>query len=240
METWTSSGGGFLVCCGTLESDWDRVLEIKRDYDSVIPSFGVHPWHAETLSDNWEKRLESYLQLIPAGIGEIGLDFTDTSPSQEVQESVFRIQLTMAKGLGLPVSIHIRKAWESFIRILKELGPLPGGGLIHSFSGSADMVPLFERYNLHISFSGSLTNPSNKKVHKALQAVSFNRILLETDSPDLLPRSCPCSGDRINTPENLTVIAHAAADILKKTPQDLVQQTLDNGIKLFGSIITRV
>jgi len=240
METWKSSGGGFLVCCGTLESDWDRVLEIKRDYDAVIPSFGVHPWHVETLSDSWEKRLESYLQLIPAGIGEIGLDFTDRSPSQEVQESVFRIQLAMAKGLGLPVSIHIRKAWESFIGILKELGPLPGGGLIHSFSGSADMVPLFERYNLYISFSGSLTNPSSKKVHRALQAVSFNRILLETDSPDLLPKSCSCSVDGVNTPENLIAIAHAAAGILKKTPQDIVQQTLDNGIELFGSIITHV
>jgi len=240
METWTSSGGGFLVCCGTLESDWERVLEIKRDYDTVIPSFGVHPWHVETLSNNWEKRLESYLHLTPAAIGEIGLDFTDTFPNRKIQESVFMIQLAMAKDLGLPVSIHIRKAWDSFIGILKELGPLPSGGLIHSFSGSADMVPIFERYNLYISFSGSLTNPSSKKVHKALQAVSFNRILLETDSPDLLPRSCLFAGDRVNTPENLIIIAHAAADILNKPTQELVQQTLDNGIELFGSIITRV
>jgi len=102
------------------------------------------------------------------------------------------------------------------------------------------MVPLFERYNLYISFSGSLTNPSSKKVQKALQAVSFNRILLETDSPDLLPRLSSPSSTSVNTPENLIVIAHAAAGILKKPAIELLHQTLDNGIELFGSIITRV
>ena len=175
---------------------------------------------------------------MPSGIGEIGLDFTDPFADRSRQEAVFLSQLNLANQLGRPVSIHIRRAWDRFINILKKTAFLPHGGLIHSFSGSADMVPLFERYNLFISFSGSITNPGNKKVAKALGAVSFDRLLIETDSPDLLPKILAKGPDEINTPDNLMVVAQAAADILNRPVQDLVDQTFENGMRLFEPIIT--
>ena len=237
LRTWNNSGGGFLVSCGTQETDWEDLIAIAGKADTVLPCFGVHPWYVETLSPSWAETLGHYFRRIPSGIGEIGLDFTTAAPDRQLQEDVFITQLVMAQDLGLPVSIHIRKAWDSFIRILKQIGPLAGGGLIHSFSGSGDMVPLFERHNLYISFSGAVTNPHNKKVGKALKAVSPDRLLIETDSPDLLPRlPVPCE-DKINTPANLLIIANAGANILKIPIKTLVQKTFDNGTRLFTPLI---
>ncbi len=237
IQTWNSSGGGFLVSCGTQEADWEDLIAIAGKADTVLPCFGVHPWYVNTLSSGWEETLGHCLGRIPSGVGEIGLDFTTDAPDRQLQEAVFITQLTMAQALRLPVSIHIRKAWDSFIRILKQVGPLAGGGLIHSFSGSGDMVPLFERHNLYISFSGAVTNPHNKKAGKALKAVSPDRLLMETDSPDLLPRLPVPAKDKINTPANLLVIAEASANILKIPTKSLVQQTFDNGTRLFNQLI---
>lgn len=238
LERWDRMGKGYLACCATDESDWPKVAAIARDHPRVLANFGVHPWQVNTLTDKWAKHLKGWLCRMPSGIGEIGLDFTDPSVDRSGQEAVFLLQLDLANQLGRPVSIHIRRAWDRFIHILKNAAPLSHGGLIHSYSGSADMVPLFERHNLYISFSGSITNPRNKKAAKALEAVSFNRLLIETDSPDLMPRIPGKGPEEINTPDNLVVVAQAAADILNRPVQDLVDQTFENGMRLFEPIIT--
>lgn len=241
FEAWdfdsrNSTQQGYLACCGTNESDWEKVATMAQRHHVIIPNFGVHPWQVNTLSDTWEQTLEAYLYKIPSGIGEIGLDFTDPLSNRHLQEQVFIKQLDLANKLGLPVSIHIRRAWDIFIRILKRLGPLPHGGLIHSYSGSCDMIPVFEGYNLFISFSGSITNPGNKKVARALKRVSFDRVLIETDSPDIMPRlPVPCR-EKINTPNNLIIIAEAAAKILTMPTLELACQTFENATRLFAPI----
>ena len=163
LEKWSQSNRGYLACCGTDESDWERVAAIAWNNPQVIANFGVHPWQVMNLTDKWEETLEGWLNRMPSGVGEIGLDFIDPSSDRDRQAEVFLAQLDLANQLARPVSIHILKAWGSFIKILKKMAPLPHGGLIHSYSGAADMVPFFERYNLFISFSGAITNPRNKK-----------------------------------------------------------------------------
>lgn len=190
MDRWNKIQGGTIVCCGTKEDDWQRVINIAGRYDTVLPCIGLHPWFVNTVSDQWASTLEHYLdQCGNIGcIGEIGLDFIIKGVNPSHQEKIFKTQMAMARERKIPVSIHVRKGWGSFIGILKQMGPLPEGGVIHSYSGSADMVELFEKYGLYISFSGSVTNPHNKKVRNALTAVSPERLLIETDSPAILPR----------------------------------------------------
>lgn len=187
IRQWVSIGGKTLVCCATSELDWQNVLELSHRLEPLLPNFGIHPWHAGDVSGDWESGLEKFIARGGAGIGEIGLDFTVDNPNRVVQESVFLRQMEMAADLRLPVSVHIRKAWDVFFHVLKRMGTLCPGGLIHSYSGSADMVPQLEQYGFYISFSGSVTNPSNKKIKKALKAVSDHRVLIETDSPDMMP-----------------------------------------------------
>jgi TatD DNase family protein len=79
------------------------------------------------------------------------------------QMAVFEHHLMLAREMGWPVNIHIRKAWYAFVRIIKKLGKFKMPGLIHSYSGPADLIPIFEAHNLYLSFSGSVTRPGAKK-----------------------------------------------------------------------------
>jgi len=73
------------------------------------------------------------------------------------------------------------------------------------------MVPIFEKYGLYISFSGSVTNPNAKRVAKALQKVSKNRFVLETDTPDIYPYLAEPEVSPLNEPKNLPAIAQIAS-----------------------------
>lgn len=191
MSRWQAVGGREIVCCGIHEQDWGKVLEISRSHGKrVLPCIGLHPWFVHKASSRWERTLEGLLDGHPevVGIGEIGLDFVLKKLDRDLQEGVFITQLEMAKAHRLPVSIHVRKAWDRLIQILKKVGPLPAGGLVHAYSGSAEMIPQLEKMGLHISFSGSVTHPGNRKARRALTVVSWDRLLLETDSPAILPR----------------------------------------------------
>ncbi len=237
-----AAGVECMVCCATSEKDWDDVQKLSLKYNSVIPNYGIHPWFVDNLSSNWEKSLVDILKSEAArlennftpGIGEAGLDFAIKKYDRALQEKIFTTQLILAKEMGLPISIHIRKAWDLFIHIMKKIGKLDGGGLIHSYSGSADMIPIFEKYGFYISFSGSITRPGTKKVIKALEIVSENRMLIETDSPDILPNKLPGNrAGKVNKPENLIFIANIASQIRKIPVKEYATQIHNNGVRLF-------
>ncbi|XP_021818745.1 uncharacterized protein LOC110760737 isoform X7 [Prunus avium] len=125
------------------------------------------------------------------GVSEIGLDkgsqgkkvdFTD-------QVNVFRQQLELAKELKRPASIHCVRAFGDLLQIMKSLGPFPAGVILHSYLGSAEMVPEFANLGAYFSFSGFLMSMKVHKAKRMLKMVPSERILLETDAPDALPKS---------------------------------------------------
>ena len=176
-----------MVTCATMEENFPDTADLAEAYHGVLPCFGIHPWFLDTLSPGWVDRLGGWLERVPAGVGETGLDFMARGADRDLQLEVFKAHLALATDLRRPINIHIRKAWDALIHLLKAHGPLPGGGLVHSFSGSADLAVLLARYNISVSFSGSVTRPNTKKKIRALRAASLDRILFETDTPDIFP-----------------------------------------------------
>ena len=233
----TDAGIEFMVTCATMEENFDRTALLAETWPGVLPFFGVHPWFIDSLSSGWKARLEACLSGMPSGVGETGLDFMIKNADRDRQVQVFETQLALAVEMKRPINIHIRKAWEPLIRILKRFGPLKIPGLVHSYSGSADMVPVLEKYGLYISFSGSVTNPNSNKVLKSLAAVSADRIVFETDSPDIPPW---ISGERIsglNEPSNLPGIAGEAARRLETDPGRFIRRAYENSRALFNPVI---
>jgi len=220
-----------IVCCGTSEADWDDVAKVKHKYpDLIVASFGLHPWYLKLRTPDWLKTLKNHLEKIPSAIGEIGLDFVLTDLDEKEQKEVLIQQLALARELKRPVSIHCRRAWDGLLNVLAAHGPLEEGGIIHSYSGSADFAMQLAKYNLSFSFSGSLTFSGNKRAHKALKAVPPDRLLVETDSPDLLPLGV--TGP--NVPANIRMVLSAAAKHLEVSEEKLAQATFDNASKVFG------
>lgn len=202
----SEAGVSRMVCCGTREADWDRVLELARGHAEILPMAGLHPWHVDTAAPGWVARLEAAFDA-GAGAGECGLDFSDGRPPRELQESALRIQLALAIRRDLPVSLHCVKAPERLAAILRETGLPAAGGLVHAFSGAPEVALEFQALGLHLSFGRALTLPGAARARASLAAVREDRILFETDSPDLPPAGV--AGP--NEPANLRLVAEAAA-----------------------------
>jgi len=234
-----NAGLRLMVTCATMEENFPATAELAGAYDSVLPFFGIHPWFLETLTPHWENNLAFWLEKMPSGIGETGLDFMIKGTDRDLQIQVFKIHLALATALNRPMNIHIRKAWDPFIHILKKNGPLRAGGLVHSFSGSADLTRVMERFNLHISFSGSVTRANAKKTVRALNAVSRDRILFETDTPDIFPSfgEPPGRETQLNQPSNLPGILKIAARHRKMRFEELAGWAYTNGLNLFLPIM---
>lgn len=228
------AGVTHMVSCATMEENFETTARLSEEFNSIIPCFGIHPWFIGTRSSNWKEQLETYLTGYPSGIGETGIDFSDRSADREDQISVFNRHLEFARELRRPINVHVRKAWDAFIHIIRKMGRLPAGGIIHSYSGSADMVPLFEKYNWHISFSGSVTRPNARKVVDSLKAVSPDRLLLETDSPDIYPSLPGHDMNGLNEPGNLPGIARIAAQRRGVDMTTLALHAYRNGRTLFN------
>ncbi len=231
----------YMVSCATMEDNFELTAQLSKDYFSILPCFGIHPWFVGSISEQWKQRLEHYLLTIPSGIGETGIDFTDKTCDRDLQIKVFEHHLMLARELERPINIHVRNAWDTFIHILKKTGELKVPGLIHSYSGSADMIPLFEKYGLYISFSGSVTNPRAKKVVNALKMVSCNRFVLETDTPDIYPylpeHLLEPEPSRLNEPRNLPAIAKIASDRIGMEVEEFSNHAYKNSLIVFQSVL---
>ncbi len=221
-----------MMCCGCSENDWDGVLQLSG-IEGLFVSFGLHPWYVRERTARWLDHLQGFLDSVPnAGVGEIGLDHVvEADPAQE---EVFIQQLRLARRLGRPVSIHCRRAFGRTIELLENEGGATQGGLIHSYSGSVELVPVFERLGLYMSFSGAITRSNNGRTRQAIAAVSKNRLLIETDSPDLPPAGA-AAGTR-NEPANLPLVLEAAARLIGLTVRETAALTFDNARRLFGEI----
>lgn len=230
-----NAGIVYAVSCATMEVNFDRTMELAKNHAGVIPCLGIHPWFIDTLSEKWDQNLGSRLSGSGAGVGETGLDFTDKAADRDLQIQVFKAHLSLASDLGLPVNIHIRKAWDALIHILKKNGPLPVPGLIHSYSGSADLISVLGKYNLYFSFSGAITRPSAKKVIKALKAVPPDRILFETDAPDLYPGRA--GAGKLNEPSTIPYIAKIAAGRRNAESRVLAAHAWANGERVFAPLM---
>eukprot|EP00250_Pteridium_aquilinum_P030376 c411_g1_i1 orf=228-1139(-) len=196
LNSATRAGVKWFAVNGTSEDDWDLVKKLGEEYHEIIPCFGLHPWYVENRSDNWFGRLRSMLDAVPtAAVGEAGLDkgTRGREINFAVQVDVLKQQLVLAKELRRPISVHCVRAFGELQDTLKELGPFPDGVILHSFLGSAEMVHPLAKHGAFFSFSGFLTSLSTKKAKKMLQEVPLDRILLETDAPDALPKVDPSS-----------------------------------------------
>jgi TatD DNase family protein len=221
-----------MVCCGCCEDDWPRVETAAIACQEIVPAFGLHPWYAAQRSVLWRSRLIGYLARFPqAGIGEIGLDYMLSAESFAAQEEVFTAQLALALSFGRPVSIHCRRAWKRMMELLRErAGALPRA-MIHSYSGGAGLVAELQEMGFYLSFSGSITYARNRHAHVSINQVAAGRLLIETDSPDIIPAGVAA---RANEPGNLPLVAAAAARLRNAAIEEIGACTSRNAQRLFG------
>ncbi|WP_224983868.1 TatD family hydrolase [Geomonas agri] len=219
---------GFLVP-GVHPAGWQPIQSLCSSQPRICPAYGVHPMHADLVTPSVLATLKTHA-VTACAIGEIGLDYQFPSPPRELQRQAFAAQLQVALEAGLPVLLHCRKAFEDLIAILRESEVSRIGGVMHSFSGSLATAEICLKLGLHISLSGTVTYANARRPLEVAKAVPLERLLLETDAPDLAPE--PYRGS-VNVPAHLLATARRVADIRGIPLDDLARHTFNNAVRLF-------
>ncbi len=223
-----SSVSGIINCGCDLSSSL-KTVELTEKHGFVYGAVGVHPHEAEeTTEENLEKIKELYKKEKIVAVGEIGLDyFYDFSP-RERQIEIFRRQIITANELGLPVIIHDRDAHEDTLNILKELKPK---GVVHCFSGSAEMAKEILKLGLYIGIGGAVTFKNARKPVEVVEMLPLDRLLLETDAPYMTP--VPFRGKRCDS-LHIVYTAEKISEIKNIDAQQLIDTCTENAKRLFN------
>lgn len=203
---------------------------VNRYPDQMFPMMGLHP---TSVDENWRQRLATVEKALREGhyygIGEIGLDlYWDTRFARE-QEEVLRIQLNWAKELNLPVSIHIRKAFDEIFPIIEDEQDGRLRGVFHCFTGTYDQARRAIDLNMHLGIGGVVTF-KNGKIDRFLDQIPIDSLVVETDAPWLTP--APFRGKR-NEPAYLKYVIEKLAAIYGTTPKEIACLTTQNALDLF-------
>ena len=213
-----------------------QASRLQRLWPLVLTSVGVHPHQAHQFAGDSARAVTTVRDQIAAtpsarAVGEIGLDYHYDFSPRDVQHEVFRVQVRIARDLGLPVIIHTREADADTIDILEREGGGEVAGVLHCFTGDAALARAALRLGLYVSAAGIVTFPKASDLRDTLKAVPLDRLLTETDSPFLAP--VPFRGKR-NEPAHVARVVETLAALHGVAAEAMAAQTAANFRALFG------
>ena len=197
---------------------------------------GVHPHHASGWnidSRTQQAKLCQAPQVV--AVGECGLDYNRDFSPRPIQRQAFIAQLELAITLQIPVLMHERDAHEDFIAILREYRPQLTGALLHCFTGTHEQMEAYIDLDLHLGITGWVCDERRgQSLAQLVPYIPQNRILIETDSPFLLPRSMrPKPKSSKNKPEYLPYIANYIADLRGENADEFAEHCYQNSLTFF-------
>ena len=242
IERATAAGVGHMIVTGTGLDESERALALAEQHSGTMRcTAGIHPHLATRWTDSpheARERLGGVLDNeLAVAAGECGLDYFRNLSPPEAQRAAFAGQLELAAEHGKPVFLHQRDAHGDFLAILKEheVGRL--GGVAHCFTGGPGQAESYLELGLYIGITGwVLDERRNHDLLEAIPLFPLDRVLLETDSPYLLPRHPDVKPHRKrrNEPEFLPYVARALANKMRLDPEELAAAARGNTRKLFG------
>lgn len=206
-------GVSAMLCAG-VDPTSDRALPAIAEPE-VLRAFGIHPQavRGEQLDVQLaalEKRLD---EPGVVALGECGLDTRPAMPPLETQEEALRAQLVIAARRSLPVLLHIVHAWPRAIALLEESDVRQG--VWHGFTGPKEAIEPALRLGLYLSVGGALLRTNARRPREAARHIPAERLLVETDAPDL-------------PPERLVDVIDELALLRGLTPEEVAVQTAAN------------
>jgi TatD DNase family protein len=209
-----------------------KAVDLAERFPGLWAVVGLHPHDAK----DWTEELGDSLRELTKhpkvlALGEAGLDYHYDHSPRDVQRSVFREQLALARELKLPLVIHSREATKDTLDLVSEYPDVPC--LLHCYSGSLETARIYGEMGHYFSFGGPITFNNAHKLRDVVAGIPLDRILLETDCPYLTPH--PYRGKR-NEPAHLPLVAEKLAEIHGCSLEEVVQQTVENTRTFFGLV----
>lgn len=209
-----------------------QVFNLAKLYPAnCFPMLGLHPCdvksdYLDELALIWQEKDKTKIY----AIGEIGIDLHWDKTTLAFQQNAFRQQITWAMELDLPIVIHCREAFDEILEILKELKNDKLRGIFHCFTGTTEQAAQVINLGFYLGIGGVLTY-KNSGLDKAIEAVTLDHMVLETDSPYLTP--VPFRG-KPNESSYLVYVAQKLADLKQVSIEEVARITTQNSKKIFG------
>ena len=215
---------------------WDALVALasRHHASGMRCALGIHPQvvhelTADELVGDLAERIARVCSDAGAiAVGECGLD--GGTAASHAQEAIFRAHLRAARALDLPVVIHVLRAHDAAPRILREEGPVTG--VLHSYSGGAELVPIYRDLGMAFSFAGPVSYPNARRPVEAARAVPAELLLVETDAPDQAPEGH--RGNR-SEPAFLAAVVAGLAAARGTSSAEIATLTATNARRVFAA-----
>jgi TatD DNase family protein len=223
-----AAGVAAIVVPSVERANFGAVASVCREYPGCLPAYGIHPIYVDRAREEDLDALRQTLAREPAvAVGEIGLDFFVPTRDEARQRFYFAEQLKIARGMNLPVLLHVRRAVDAILAQLRRV-PVPGG-IAHAFNGSRQQADEFVRLGFKLGFGGAMTHPRATRLRELAAAVPLDAVVLETDAPDIPPEWLAKVGEKgRNEPAELARIAGVLAELRGMTVAEIAAATTAN------------
>ena len=223
---------GFLNI-STRQREWKDIIRLAEREPDVWASVGVHPHEADAHPDLGAAALaEAADHPRVIAIGECGLDYYYDKSDRSAQRERFAAHIDAARQTGLPLVVHTREAESDTAEILGA-AVRQGGvtGVLHCFTGSAELARKGLDLGFYISLSGIVTFKNAADLQQIARWLPAERMLVETDSPFLAP--VPHRGQTCE-PAFVADTANFVAGLRAEEPEQLAETTTANFFRLFS------
>lgn len=230
------SGVKKIIIVGADSQTSEHAVKICHEINLKLGRFafaavGIHPTHTDRIDFPQIENLAD--DPLVVAIGETGFDFYHDKEKVTInkQRELFDLHIKLSKKLSKPLIIHNREADDEVFKLLSE-NDFPKG-VFHCFSSDYSFAETVIKSGYMISFTGNITY-GNKKLKKVIQRTPLEKIMIETDSPYILPEPLRLQSDMDNEPANVSYIAKKIA-LIKNQDENLVaKQTTENARNFFS------
>ena len=139
-----------IICIGTSHEDSLVARDFANTHNDIYWTYGIHP-------ENADKQLETRLEWdLPIAIGEVGLDYHYDGYNREAQIRLFEQMLQLAVDNDLPISFHVREAFDDFFPVVANFPKVRG--VVHSFTDSKKILKrILDETDFYIGVNGLAT-----------------------------------------------------------------------------------
>lgn len=143
--------------------------------------------------------------------------------------------IELAGEVRKPLFLHERDAHSDFVAALKPARAALVGGVAHCFTGGPPELDAYLDLDLYIGVTGWVCDERRgSSLRAAVPRIPLERLLLETDSPYLLPRDlAPPPRDRRNEPAFLAHVLERVAALMDLPMETVAAATTANAERLF-------
>lgn len=215
-------------------------IEMARMYDTVYSAVGIHPENVNPLSYNEVEEIKQILQSDfqkVVAIGEVGLDNVDNQNDQNslnFQASVLGEQIRLAIEFSKSLILHSRNTDRLLVETLTNHwnDSLAHRTVFHCCEASSLLLDFATSQKIFIGIDGDVTY--NRERQDFVKNIPLDLLVLETDSPYLLPEPLKSQKAYPNKPENLQYVAMAVSQLLDIDIFELSKVTTQNALRLFN------